>query len=464
MSETKPGSGPLGLTPLQWTICAIAAVGFAFDIYEILMLPLIVRPALLELTGAAPGSPEFQMWVGRLFYIPAVAGGVFGVLGGYLTDLFGRRRVLTYSILLYAFSAFASGYSTSIEMLLTLRCLVFVGVCVEFVAAVAWLAELFPQPERRERVLGYTQAFSSLGGVMVATANAFCVAYAASLPEIGGFGFGEGIQDPHAPWRYTLMSGVIPAIPLILIRPFLPESPIWKEKRAAGTLKRPSIAALFAPELRRTTIVTTIMFAMAYGAAFGAIQQIPQIIPGLPEVRARVQNVPPPEAARITQATAAEVTQMQEIGGLVGRILLALLAVRIVSRRKLVRLFQVPGLIVMPLVFAWAGTTSLGWLYPGIFLAGMLTVAQFSFWGNYLPRVYPVHLRGTGESFAANIGGRLIGTMFAWVTATLAITPDRAYAPTKIALVAAAIGFSVYLVGFIASFWLPEPKREDLPE
>ena len=72
-----------------------------------------------------------------------------------------------------------------------------------------------------------------------------------------------------------------------------------------------------------------------------------------------------------------------------------------------------------------------------IFLAGFFTVAQFSFWGNYLPRVYPVHLRGTGESFAANIGGRLIGTSFAWVTATLAVTADRAYAPTKVALVAA---------------------------
>jgi hypothetical protein len=47
------------LTPTQWLICIIAVIGFAFDIYEILMLPLIVRPALLELTGAAPGSPEY---------------------------------------------------------------------------------------------------------------------------------------------------------------------------------------------------------------------------------------------------------------------------------------------------------------------------------------------------------------------------------------------------------------------
>jgi MFS family permease len=448
------------LTGLQWTICAIAAIGFAFDIYEILMLPLIVRPALLELTGAVQGSPEYQMWVGRLFYIPAFAGGIFGLLGGYLTDRFGRRRVLTYSILLYAVAAFASGFATSIEMLLVLRCLVFVGVCVEFVAAVAWLAELFPEPHQRERVLGYTQAFSSFGGLLVATINGLLVTYAATLPAIAA----EGIGDPHAPWRYTLMSGVIPAIPLIVIRPFLPESPAWQRKRAAGTLKRPSIAELFSPELRRTTIVTTLMFAMSYGAAFGAIQQIPQIVPGLAEVREMVKDVPPAQAGRVTQGVAANVTKVQEIGGLVGRFVLAILAVRIVSRQRLIRLFQMPGLIVMPIVFAWIATTSLDWLYVGIFLAGFFTVAQFSFWGNYLPRVYPIHLRGTGESFAANIGGRLVGTSFAWLTATLAVTSDRAYAPTKVALVAAAIGFSVYLVGLIASFWLPEPKQEELPD
>ena len=176
------------------------------------------------------------------------------------------------------------------------------------------------------------------------------------------------------------------------------------------------------------------------------------------------QGRPPAEARSIEQRVASDVTKVQEVGGLTGRVLLAVLAGVIVSRRTLVRLFQVPGLIVMPIVFAWAATTDLQYLYVGMFFAGLLTVGQLSFWGNYLPRVYPVHLRGTGESFAANIGGRLIGTLFAWVTATLAVTSDRAYAPTKVALVAAGVGFSVYLVGFIASFWLPEPKPEAISE
>lgn len=508
----NPGDSPKpALTPTQWLICFIASIGFAFDIYELLMGPLVFPPAIEELTGARRGSPEFQVWVGRLFYIPAIAGGIFGLLGGYLTDRLGRRRVLTWSILVYALGAFAAGFSTNIQMLLFFRCLVFVGVCVEFVAAVAWLAELFPDPKRREKVLGYTQAFSSVGGLLVAVANGLCVKYALSLPGVGLPDwlnwFGGEIKDHHAPWRYTLMTGLIPAIPLIFIRPFLPESPAWAKKRAEGTLKRPSFAALFAPELRQTTIVTTLMFACAYGAAFGAIQQIPQIVPGLPELKAQVKarletdevkqkvekrlsdpdlraklegmtdeaekkkflateraRIERPEAARIQQGVASSVTKVQEVGGLVGRFTLAALAVYIVSRRKLLRLFQVPGLIVMPVVFAYCAITALNLLYVGIFLAGFLTVAQFSFWGNYLPRVYPVHLRGTGESFAANIGGRLIGTSFAWVTATLATTTDITQAPTRLAYTAAAVAFGVYLVGFLLSFALPEPKHEELPE
>ena len=81
------------MTPVQWTICVIAAIGFAFDTYELLMLPLVLPPALAEMVHAAPGTPEFSHWRGLMFFIPALVGGVFGLLGGYLTDRLGRRRL-----------------------------------------------------------------------------------------------------------------------------------------------------------------------------------------------------------------------------------------------------------------------------------------------------------------------------------------------------------------------------------
>jgi MFS family permease len=440
------------LTRTQWLICIIAVIGFAFDTYELLMLPLIIRPALEGLGGLQFGSPEYNQWRDLFFYVPAVSGGIFGLLGGYLTDRLGRRRVLTWSILLYALSAFAAGFSTSLPMLLFLRCTTFIGVCVEFVAAVAWLAELFSHPKQREAVLGYTQAFSSLGGVMVSGVAYLIAQNLTALPAIRG---------QQVSWRYLLISGLIPAIPLMIIRPFLPESPVWKEKRVAGTLKRPSLAQLFTPEHRRTTIVTALMFACSLGAAFGAIQQIPQIVPALVQVDA---GVAPAERGRIMAATVSGVQLWQEMGGLAGRFLLAYLAVHILSRRKLIRIFLVPGLILVPLVFIFPAVSNLGLLKWGMFIAGLLTVAQLSFWGNYLPRVYPTHLRGTGESFAANIGGRMLGASAPLLTSQIALAMPGDTPAKHLAYAAAVVAFLVYGICLISSYYLPEPAQEELPE
>ena len=109
------------------------------------------------------------------------------------------------------------------------------------------------------------------------------------------------------------------------------------------------------------------------------------------------------------------------------------------------------------MVFFYPATQGLDMVRIGIFLAGLVTVAQFSFWGNYLPRMYPTHLRGTGESFAANIGGRMVGTSAALLTAQLANT-------MPLALAAASVALLVYALGFLCSFWLPEPQQEKLPE
>ncbi len=168
----------------------------------------------------------------------------------------------------------------------------------------------------------------------------------------------------------------------------------------------------------------------------------------------------------------------QEVGGLVGRVALAVLALIIVRRGMLLRMFQVPGLIIIPLVFYFAATGKLGEnslevLKWGMAAAGFFTIAQFSFWGNYLPRVYPTHLRGTGESFAANIGGRMFGTagqpisalILAPLVGTLipALASDAARS-TRLAYAAGTCALLAYTVGLIASFWLPEPPSEALPE
>jgi MFS family permease len=480
-------AGAPRLTRTQWLIVSIAALGFAFDIYELLVWPLIGRPALERLLGVdqftTAGDEAIRTWFAYIMYASAICGGIFGLLGGYLTDWLGRRRVLTYSILLYAFSALASGFATSPEMLLVLRCTTFIGVCVEFVAATAWLAELFTHPRQREAILGYTQAFSSLGGLMVSGAYWLCNQYRDSLPAI---------YDTHDPWRYTLISGVIPAIPLMLIRPFLPESPGWLAKREAGMLTRPSFAELFSPSLMRVTVISMLLMMCGYGVAFGAVQLTPQIVPGLvpgaadngkemAALRKQIAQAKSPEEAaplrkrlgelsKPIQAQVAQVQMVQELGGLAGRFALAYAAIVIVSRRALFRMFLIPGLVITPVVFLMFGTgkagpESLTYLQIGIFLVGFFTIAQFSFWGNYLPRVFPLRLRGTGESFAANVGGRFLGTggnPLALLVVLPFITPSTQdlLPPLRIAVAAGIVGGGFYVLALVLSFFMPEPPAK----
>ena len=218
-----------------------AAIGFAFDSFVLLMAPLVVPPALTELLEA-PSEQSGRECVGRLHVLHP---------GGRRRHLRADRR-LPDGPVRPAARARVEHPSVRVvgvcrrllhhgRMLLFLRCCTFVGVCVEFVAAVAWLAELFPDPKRRETSSAGRRRSDRSAACWSPGAYYLIVTYAESLPAIAG---------GHEAWRYTLMSGVIPAIPLIIIRPFLPESPAWREKKAAGTLKRPSFAELFAPRFR----------------------------------------------------------------------------------------------------------------------------------------------------------------------------------------------------------------------
>src|SRR5438105_5599464 len=95
-------AGPKKLTTTDWLILFVAVLGFAFDTYELLMLPLIARPALAELLHVDPatasGNALILKWTGYMMWASAVCGAVVGLLDSYVTYRFGRKRVLVWSI------------------------------------------------------------------------------------------------------------------------------------------------------------------------------------------------------------------------------------------------------------------------------------------------------------------------------------------------------------------------------
>ncbi|HZT83008.1 MAG TPA: MFS transporter, partial [Gemmataceae bacterium] len=151
---------------------------------------------------------------------------------------------------------------------------------------------------------------------------------------------------------------------------------------------------------------------------------------------------------------------LQELGGLAGRIALAVALVLLANKRLLLWLFQVPALVIIPVVWFWVFPHYPEYFACGVFLAGACIVGQFSYFGEYLPKVFPVHLRGTGGAFATNVGGRMIGTAGAYLT-TGVIAPLIAAGPSSTAFAAGVTGVLVFAVGFLASFFLPQPQQQE---
>ena len=440
-ARTQPQVGPL--TWRQWLVCAVAGVGFLFDTYEIVVQGIVVRPALLDLTGWAAGSPQFNRWVGWILYFPFLAGGIAGLVGGYLTDRFGRRRMLVSSIVLYGAATVGAAYATSPAELLFWRCLTIVGVCTEWIAATAWITELFDDRRRRDAALGFTQAMAGIGVFMVAVVYYLGVTYGHLLPAI---------QQSHAGWRYALLFGALPVLPVLLARLRLPESPRWLQLHATGSLRRPAFRELFQPQLRRITIVSSVMVASIYGIAFGVILHLPRIVPGLEGIR---------DLPRMQQEqTVSFVHFIGDVGSFIGRFALAFLAISLLTRRQVLSCFQLPGLVIIPILFAAAPYLDVTVLACGALLAAVALNGQINFIGNYLPQIYPARLRGTGESFAISVGGRIVGTSTSLITPWLANFAPGASASSKLALAAATMAVVACVLGLVTTRFLVEPRQD----
>jgi MFS family permease len=491
------------LAPITRTLVIIvAAIGFLFDTYELLMFPVIGANALAEVLHVSPTDDQVRLWAGRMLWISALAGGIFGLLGGWLVDRLGRKTVMVGSIIIYSFSPVAAAYSTELWQLVLFRCTTFIGVCVEMVAAVTWLAELFENKRTRELVIGWTLACASFGGILVTQVYIMIVAAAQNPDSLPVIPFLEGHDPNNMAWRFTLLTGLIPGAMILMLMPFVPESRVWAEKKRTGTLTRPSFGALFSPDLIRTTLVTAGLSACAYAAAFGALQMTPiQIVPGLPDlakervaINAEKKKIDDREKLiasqtgadaeqgqamvkegrkkveemerQLTQDTRerrGDIQRWQEMGGLSGRILFAILLV-MVPPRLLLQLFLIPGVILFPLTYYYLRGADYTIFAIGIFFCGLLTVAQMSYMAEYLPKVFPVHLRGTGGGFAINVGARMIGTMAATVnTEFLAglLSDPGTPNPIKVANAAAVIGGSAFALALILSFFLPPPMTEE---
>jgi len=193
-------------TPTQRRVVIAASLGWMLDAFDV-MLYSIVLATLMRAFAMS------RTTAGLLNALTLVASALGGLLFGMLADRFGRRRMLTASILSYSLFTFACGLSTTIVTLAVFRFLLGLGMGGEWNTGAALVAETWPAAWRG-RALGIVQ-------------SSWAVGYALSALV-------AGVILAHASWRWVFFAGILPAVLVLWIQRHVPEPPLWERAHAAN--------------------------------------------------------------------------------------------------------------------------------------------------------------------------------------------------------------------------------------
>jgi MFS family permease len=201
MQETRTTDAGSEVFPVR--IWLISFLGWMFDFYDLMLFSFLLIPIGQDL--ALSGSQEAV-----LLGIALGASGVGGILFGYLSDRYGRRRVMTWTIGLYSLGTALSAFSVGPLSLLFFRLLTGLGVGGEWAVGHALLQEASPA-----RMRGRASAFLQAGepvGVGLAALMGLLV-----TPLIG--------------WRWVFLVSSLSAVVAFVARRHLPESPLWNRQK-----------------------------------------------------------------------------------------------------------------------------------------------------------------------------------------------------------------------------------------
>ncbi|WP_304511991.1 sugar porter family MFS transporter [Aquibacillus saliphilus] len=172
-------------------------------------------------------SPSMQGWVISCVMI----GGVLGVaLSGFLSDKYGRKKIMFLSAILFIISALGSAFATGVTMLVFARIIGGLGIGFASALSVTYISECAP-PAIRGRLGSLYQLFTIIG-----ISATFYINYGVANSGTYAWGLEEG-------WRWMLGYGVFPGLIFFILLFFIPESPRFlmqkgRDSEAFQTLKR----------------------------------------------------------------------------------------------------------------------------------------------------------------------------------------------------------------------------------
>jgi MFS family permease len=382
---------------------AASAIGYAMDGFDLLILGFMLRAISADLHLTPPQAGSLVTWT----LIGAVIGGIgFGIL----SDYYGRVRVLTWTILLFAvftgLGAFAQGYWD----LLIYRTIAGLGLGGEFGIGMALVAEAWPA-KYRARGCTYV-ALGWQAGVLAAALITPLL-----LPVIG--------------WRGMFLVGLVPGLIAFAVRRTVEEPDIFLQHAKTERASMPLSLLVKDAATTKISLGMLILCAVQNFGYYGLMIWLPSYL-----------------STRFgyTLTQSALWTAVTVLGMACGIWIFGQFADRI-GRRPALFTFQAGAFIMVLTYSQLTGPTALliGGAIMGVFVNGML-----GGYGALLAELYPTEARATAQNVLFNLG-RGVGGFGPVVVGSLA----AAYSFTA----AIALLATIYLLDILATaFLIPEKK------
>ena len=358
-------------TRAHFEILLMSWAGWIFDFYDLKLFTFLLIPIGHELNLS---RVDLSFVLGTSLAATAIGGVLFGIL----SDRFGRRRILQWTILTYSIGTFLSGFAATLEVLLVFRIITGLGVGGEWATGQTYVGETFP-PKVRARYAAFMQTGAPFGIVL------------ASL--VGGF------LEPAIGWRACFFVSILPAFLVIIIRRRLPESDVWVERRRlisqggfeAGSVEgegKSKFLLLFSTEYRKLFIQSLILAIFDMSAYWFTYSWLPGYLH---------------EQRHFPMAKSAVWMLVTQAGGLLGYLSFGFVADKF-GRRPAYSVYSfIMAIALVMITLLWNVVV----IYPVIILTFMFLVGfgtgMFSGYGPLFSELYPTAIRNTAMGSAFNL-------------------------------------------------------------
>ncbi|OAK71956.1 MFS transporter [Lederbergia galactosidilytica] len=297
-----------------------------------------------------------------------------GIIFGILADKFGRVRIFTYTVFLFAIGTALTGLATNIEQIYIFRFIAGIGAGGEYGIGMALVAEAWPK-NKQGRVSSYVSVGAQIGVILAALLSAMI------LPILG--------------WRALFFVGIIPVVFAFIVRKNLKESPEWlasqQEDETSLKQKEGKLRELFrTPRTTLTTLALAIMATVQIAGYNGLMIWLPSMLQ-------KSQGLSVSSSALWTISTA--------IGMIIGMLTFGQFMDRLGAKRS----FGIFLLASASAVFLYSFATGSAGVLIGGAIVGFFSNGMFAGYGALISRYYPVHIRSTATNTIFNFGRALGG-------------------------------------------------------